>query len=146
MKKKTGAYLTVEASLLMPIILGVILLVVYLLFFQYDRCLMEQNTGVLAMRGCTLQMTDKKSLMAEIVYNSEKKDKRYLAWVMEDAIAVFKGNRVRLERKGALKFPFRGLMFWCRDTQWGCMVVFENYRIQPVNFIRNYRKVIGGGN
>ena len=47
--KKAGAYLTVEAALILPMVLGVIILVIYLLFFQYDRCLMEQNVGKLAL-------------------------------------------------------------------------------------------------
>ena len=144
MRKKVEAYLTVEVSLLMPVILGVILLVVYLLFFQYDRCLMEQSTGILAMRGCTLQIADKKELLVEIMEYSEQKDNRYLAWDMYDAAVCLRGNRVRVEREGRLKFPFRGLMFWSGTGEWGSSIVYENYRIRPVDFIRNCRKVMGG--
>ena len=34
-----GAFFTVEAAILYPLVLAVIVLMVYLLFFQYDRCL-----------------------------------------------------------------------------------------------------------
>lgn len=142
--KKTGAYLTVEAALVLPVVLGVIVLVIYLLFFQYDRCLMEHNTGILALRGCTIQVTNREELIGEIVEYSKQKDKRYLAWTMDDIAACLKGNIVRVERSGALKCPFPGLMFWSRDTEWGSEIVYENYRIEPDEFIRNCRKLIGG--
>lgn len=144
MKKKINAYLTVEASFLISIIIGVILLVVYLLFFQYDRCLLEHTTGVLGVRGCTLQITDKESLLVELMEYSEQKDKRYLAWSMDDVIVQLKGNSVFVKRDGKLRFPFRSLMFWDGDRDWQSSITFRNYRIEPVEFIRNYRKVLGG--
>ena len=45
MKKESDAYFTIEAAILYPIILSVILLMTYLLLFQYDRCLLEQDIG-----------------------------------------------------------------------------------------------------
>ena len=44
-RKNYKAYFTVEAAVLYPIVLGVIVLMTYLLFFQYDRCLLEQDMG-----------------------------------------------------------------------------------------------------
>ena len=144
MKKKIDAYLTIEASLLISIIIGVILLVIYLLFFQYDRCLMEHVTGVLGVRGCTLQITDKERLLIELMEYSEQKDKRYLAWDMDDVIVQLKGNSVFVKRDGKLRFPFRSMMFWNGEREWKSSIEFRNYRIKPVEFIRSYRKVLGG--
>lgn len=144
MKRKLGAYLTVEASLLLSIVIGVILLVVYLLFFQYDRCLMEHTTGVLGVRGCTLQIKDKESLLMELVEYGEQKDGRYLAWDLEDVIVQLKGNTVFVKRDGKLRFPFRSMLLGSVDREWESSIVFKNYRIEPVEFIRNWRKVLGG--
>ncbi len=144
MKRKIGAYLTVEASLLISIVIGVILLVVYLLFFQYDRCLMEHTTGALGMRGCTLQIEDKEHLLIELVEYGEQKDGRYLAWSMEDVVVQLKGNSVFVKRDGKLRFPFRSMMLWSGDREWESSIAFKNYRIEPVEFIRNCRKVLGG--
>lgn len=44
-RKYYRAYFTVEAAVLYPVVLGVVLLMMYLLFFQYDRCLLEQDMG-----------------------------------------------------------------------------------------------------
>lgn len=142
--KKIDAYLTVEASLVLPIVIMVILLIIYLLFFQYDRCLMEQNTGILALRGCTDQFAEGKELVAKLVIQSQKSDNRYLAWNMEDAQITLKGNSVSVKRSGTLIFPFQRLMFWNGDGNWTSECTYENKRVWPVQFVRNCRKIMGG--
>ena len=53
MKKKrdVSAYMTVEVSLLFPIILMVILCVIYLSFYSYNKTLAFQNAGICALYG-----------------------------------------------------------------------------------------------
>lgn len=46
-----GAFFTVEAAILYPLVLAVIVLMVYLLFFQYDRCLLDQDIGKAAVQN-----------------------------------------------------------------------------------------------
>lgn len=142
--KKAGAYLTVEAALILPMVLGVIILVIYLLFFQYDRCLMEQNVGKLALRGCTVQLKDKEEIVARIIAQSRQSDERFLAWKLGNIAVTIKGNRVYVERDGELEFPFKRFVFWQADSAWQSQISYECRRIEPVEFIRNCRKVIGG--
>lgn len=142
--KKTDAYFTVEAALVFPIVLGVILFTIYLLFFQYDRCLLEQSAGVLAMRGCTLQITDGEELVRELQNQSGEEDRGWLAWSMEDAVISLKRNCVTVQRSGELKFPFRGFLSGWGNYVWKCSAARESHRIKPVNFIRNCRKIMGG--
>ena len=91
-----------------------------------------------------LQLKDKERLLVELVEHSEQKDKRYLAWEMGDAIVRLKGNSVFVERDGKLRFPFRSMLFGGVDGEWESRVAFKNYRIEPVEFIRTCRKVLGG--
>lgn len=142
--KKLDAYFTVEASMVMPMVIAAVLLVVYLLFFQYDRCLMEQNTGRLALRGCTGDFADGEELVQELMIQAGKEDARFLAWEMEKADIVYKNYTVSVKREGMLRFPFRGLIFWGGDTAWSCGCQYENNRVTPTLFIRNCRKIMGG--
>ena len=64
--KKENAYMTVEAALLFPFVIGSILFVIYMLFFQYDRCLLDQDMGAMALWGSTIQNSDTEALEAEI--------------------------------------------------------------------------------
>lgn len=142
--KKIDAYFTVEASLVLPVVVAAILFTIYLLFFEYDRCVMEQNAGRLAMRGCTDQFTDGEELVKKLMVQSQEGDDRFLVWEMKDAQITFKRNRVSVKCEGALIFPFRGLTFWNGDNVWSSECIFENNRVAPVQFIRNCRKIKGG--
>ncbi len=142
--KKLNAYFTVEAALVFPIVLGVILFTIYLLFFQYDRCLLEQGAGVLAMRGCTLQITNGEELVRELLNQSREEDRGCITWSMEDAEISLKQNCVTIKRSGELRFPFYGFLSGRVDSVWKCSTVRESHRIKPVNFIRDLRKIMGG--
>lgn len=50
-KKKVRGYLTVEASLIIPIVVLLIALILNLAFFLYSRCILSQDAYILAFRG-----------------------------------------------------------------------------------------------
>ena len=50
------AYFTVEAAMVMSLVLSVVVMVVYIMFFQYNRCIMEQDVGTLVLKGSTMQI------------------------------------------------------------------------------------------
>lgn len=139
-----SAYLTVEAALVMPIVLGVILLTIYLMFFQFNRCLMDQNTGILAVRACTSQIINRKERMAELLLMSQMEDDRYLAWDMGEVEIKFIGSSVYVKREGMLKCPFPGLVTWAGGNEWSSIAKYKNNRINPVSVIRIYRNAVGG--
>ena len=49
--KKAEGYFTVEASLVMPLVIFLIGFIFYLTFYLYNRCAIAQDTYVLAFRG-----------------------------------------------------------------------------------------------
>lgn len=107
MKKESDAYFTVEAAILYPIILSVILLMTYLLLFQYDRCLLEQDIGkatVLSGSKWTLTKEQLNDYMQKkaLHFNEEK----YIAWENEDPLWNLEKNDVILEKTGRLRYPF----------------------------------------
>ena len=59
MKRKVQAYFTVEAAMIIPVVISVILFIIGLWFFQYDRCLLEQDMGALALKGSAVNAADK---------------------------------------------------------------------------------------
>lgn len=49
--KQEEAYFTVEASLIMPIVLLSTVMMIFLAFYSYDRCILECSAYEAAMRG-----------------------------------------------------------------------------------------------
>ena len=53
-----NAYFTVEAALVVPVVMGTMLFVIYMLLFQYNRCLMEQDIGAMVIWGSNMEVSD----------------------------------------------------------------------------------------
>lgn len=48
--QEIAAYFTVEASYIMPIVLMIFIIIIYLAFYLYDRCLFAQDSYILCYR------------------------------------------------------------------------------------------------
>lgn len=136
MRGKVDGYFTVEATIVLPIVLGTMVAVIYLLIFQYNRCLMEQDMGVLALRGVVMQTKDGEERLRLMKQDAEGfyKDK-YIAWRSgEIKLRQEKGN-LYVEWSGEMTIPF------CESSS--MWTSYENHIVSPVFFVRNYRKLRG---
>lgn len=51
MKRRENGYFTVEASLIFPMVLLFTVMMIFLAFYSYDRCVLEQSAYEAALRG-----------------------------------------------------------------------------------------------
>ena len=140
MKKESDAYFTVEAAILYPIILSVILLMTYLLLFQYDRCLLEQDIGkatVLSGSKWTLTKEQLNDYMQKKALHFD--EEKYIAWENEDPLWNLEKNDVILEKTGRLRYPFAGM--GTQEKYWSDKASFQVDRISPVFWLRRSRNV-----
>ena len=145
MQRKIRAYFTVEAVLVLPIVFGVILLVMYFMFFQYDRCLLEQDIGALALYGATVQADDNEERIRQLSDRANGLyEEKYVAWDSTEIGMKLERGKLKVERKGSLRFPLPGLVFWSRKDVWGTSVRYENTVLSPTTMIRTWRKLTGG--
>lgn len=135
-RRSLKGYFTVEAALVFPIVLMSIVLMIYIMFFQYDRCLMEQDLGMLAFRGSVTEAEENHERMEELEkWDQMQDEEKYLAWNKEDV-------RMKIER-GILRVEQNGWMS-AVGYRWKASRVYENRLIFPVPLIRSYRKLTGG--
>lgn len=99
-------YMTVEASLLLPMVFGVLMFVLSLLFYSYDRCLLEQDvTSILVGSGYGEE--DVQEIASDI-------EREIIDWYLEKYVwmdvtireLVVKDNSVRLAVEGKYNGPF----------------------------------------
>lgn len=144
MKREIEGYFTVEAAMVLPMVLLTIVLIIYLLFFQYNRCLMEQDIGILALRGAALQAGDNEDRMQQLKEEAAGLySEKYIAWDGGEIVLRLEKGKIYAERSGQINFPFRG-GFLEENQIWTMAVTYENHIISPVSFIRSYRKISGG--
>jgi hypothetical protein len=138
-RKNYKAYFTVEAAVLYPIVLGVIVLMTYLLFFQYDRCLLEQDMGRAAVRSGSRWMQKKEELNRQL----QEKDmffdtEKYIAWESELPVWKLEKNQVTVEQTGRMPYPFSEIAGVPR--YWSAKAVFQVKRNNPVEILRNSQR------
>lgn len=136
MKKKNG-YFTVEAALVFPMALATVLFVVFMLLFQYDRCLMEQDMGALALWGSRVEAADGEELerLVENRLNNIYWSK-YAMWKMKSLGVSRKNMQFSVSGEGELAFPLPGFNFWSGDSVWEAKADFRFWRISPTDFVR----------
>lgn len=133
-----GGYLTVEASLIMPVVLYVCIFIIYTGFFMYDRCLMKQDAYRAALRGSSVYRNSNQK-----VYNtayeamSEFAGEQYIAAEWEYEMAV--QSTVQVSVKGSIRMPFRGIAELVGAEEWKIQEMAESKCISPVIFIRMCR-------
>lgn len=142
---KQNGYFTVEAALILPLVMGALILTVSLFFFQYDRCLLEQDVNVLAICAGTAMAEDEAELAAIIRRRAlEISSDKYAAWRMTRLEAFVRGRKVSVTGAGDLTLPLPEWNFFRQEDGWSAQVLRETQRISPAEYIRLYRKIKGG--
>ncbi len=79
--RKFKGYMTLEASLVMPVVICVIVLIIYFTYYLYGRCMLSQDTYILAFRATRTASRDYAGDKAAYVYDKadEKLGKSILA-------------------------------------------------------------------
>lgn len=145
--KGQNAYFTVEAALVLPMVMSAMLVGIYLFCYQYDRCLLEQDMGSLliwnsAMAAQNAGETDK--IAESIRQRAAQIDRaKYVAWKLTAIDVRLEKNDLSLSGQGELSFPVPGWNLWNQDNLWKAQVSYESSRLSPVFYIRQYRKLHG---
>ncbi len=140
--QEANGYFTVEAAMVFPVALGTVLFIVYMLIFQYDRCLLEQDMGALALWGSRVRAESSAELRSLIQKKTNEiyKDK-YAVWKMLVLDVKLENNRFTATGKGQLAFSVPGMNFWNRENVWTAEAEYRFWRILPTDFVRLCNRV-----
>lgn len=141
---RRNAYFTVEAALVLPMVMSAILLGIYLFCFQYDRCLLEQDAGSLLLWGSAaiqnIEETEELKKQMQIRTAEVYADK-YAAWDITAMEIKLEKNEINVNGRGALTFPVPQWNIWNDTNLWEAEAVYKSSRQSPVFYIRQYRKL-----
>ena len=137
MKKDRNAYFTVEAALVLPVVIAVLLFVIYMMLFQYDRCLLEQDLGGIALWGALVDASDAEELTQKTQKRlGEMYRDKYIAWKITGLNAGLDENKFHVNGAGQLTFPVPNWNIWSSGNVWGTDADYSYSRMSPVSFIR----------
>ena len=106
MRELKGSF-TVEASVLVPILLAITVVFVYLGIYAYDKTLMIQDVNAVAAMIRDENMVGKDSVVSvcEDAFAEIKKEHPYLAMTDLRLVVTVKGNNVHLRLTGNWNMP-----------------------------------------
>ena len=139
-EKRPGpeAYFTVEAALVMPVVLCVIVMILYLSFYLYDRCILAQDLYILSYR----QSIEKGS--AERAGSRAAQEALYGRVFMLAGLEteVSAGTSVRVRGNASMTAPVFGLAFFDGQGRWGLAVEEKAKKTDPPKDFRRVRRLL----
>ncbi len=140
--KKAEGYFTVEASLVMPLVIFLIGFIFYLTFYLYNRCAIAQDTYVLAFRGslCSNLCCEKspEEVKQFIIGKSTGQfGKKYMGISSLDNSVKVDKRKISVEASGVLTAAFTGQLGLGNKWRFGGNGQAE--RICPTECIRKVR-------
>lgn len=142
-KKEEQAYMTVEASLVLPTIIGGIIFILYLGIFLYNYCTINQTAYIAALRGSQI-----KNVSTDEIDNYVKKQIDELLFQnilareeVKKEVSTSIG-KVTVKMSTDVNIPFSDLLS-AKIHIWEIKTEGYANRVNPIEIIRGVRKING---
>ena len=142
-KKEEQAYMTVEASLVLPTVIGGIIFILYLGIFLYNYCTINQTAYIAALRGSQI-----KNVSTDEIDNYVKKQIDELLFqnilAREEVKKEVRTSigKVTVKMSTDVNIPFSDLLS-AKIHIWEIKTEGYANRVNPIEIIRGVRKING---
>lgn len=139
-RKKLPAYMSVEASLIMTAVIVLWVVMIYLAFFLYDRCLFAQDSYILCFRESYVKQ--ERDLAAELkALESRQLGSKYFFLSSRSSSSGKEGRKIVYQGNAAITpAVFRGSGMMPAGT-WRMSFRAEARRTDPPGGIRKFRRL-----
>lgn len=137
-KADADAYFTVEAALVIPIVLCIFVMIIYLAFYLYDRCVMAQDCYVLSYRQSIEK--GKADRSGQAAAKEQFGQKLFMLSRMETGCSD--GGSICVKANAAMEPPLFGLDFFREERYWILGVQEKARRTDPPRDYRRVRRIL----
>lgn len=133
---------TIEAAVVMPLTLGIIILLMYLSFFLHDNTVISECAYTVAAKYADEQKLSNSEVKNKILNSNSVISKRLIASKITYINADVTKNKISIEIEARFDFP--NLRLVNNLTESGgerLRASIEIKRIKPVRLIRNIKKI-----
>ncbi len=140
-KKIMSAYMTIEASLLFPVIIMILVIIIYIIYYSYNQTIAFQNSAITSLygKGFCYTEVDKEILAGQMYRTLETLNEgQYLALNKLEQTVSIEGNKINIMQQGIMVIPFINIG---ADSQ---IIFVEDVtlnELDPIFYIRQIRKV-----
>lgn len=137
-KPETDGYFTVEAALVMPVVLSIIVMILYLSFYLYDRCIMAQDLYLLSYRQSIEKGNADRAGTGAV--RAQLGGRVFMLSGLETETAA--GGTVRLKGNAVMEAPVFGLALFDRQRRWHLCVEEKAKKTDPPKEYRRVRRLL----
>lgn len=132
---QADAFITIEYTLLLPVLLLLYTFLIYIGIYQYDQCILQTNMYLLGSKGAALyiETPEEKLQCLQEIEQHLYYDKYLLAEQLQTAYSV-KGNRIQLNGSGKVFHPLS--VFGLGGTYWELHAKSEATAASGANILR----------
>lgn len=140
-KRKEDGYLTVEAALVVPFVMGGIIFTMYLCFYLYHAGILTQISHIAALRGSGLTNASEKEIKAFVEEETKEllKQKVLIRQEIKQDIKISL-SRIQVNLAMEMAMPIMEEIPLVKRL-WTIKREAEATRINPVKIIRGVRKI-----
>ncbi len=143
LNKNNKGMMTIEACILLPIIIMISLLVIWLGFFLYNKTLLLECAGIAAIKGSQMAEEDNETLAgAAAVRAEELLTQKTVAMEIQDIIVSVDHGAVTVKITGVMQVPRAiFLMDIYQDDRWEIHVEQTAERLRSCSILRTIERV-----
>lgn len=142
MKNTLHGYMTVEASLLMPMVWFSLFFMIFAGFFQYDRCIAEQDSKVIVLRASEMREKEEAKVIQKVMEKGELAGKKKL--LFSDSIQkelYLSKDKAKMKISGKVNTILDSLVKESDLKFFAYAAEYEAEKYDPVQFIRICRRI-----
>ena len=112
--------MTLEATLVMPIVLAVFVLLIYSAYYLYGRCVLSQDSYILAFRATRAAAAGHRGDMSSFVNSraEDKAGKKYFGSTRPQFTPKVTGKKIRVSGRAEVKHSVMRRHFLMKKKKW----------------------------
>lgn len=143
LNKNNKGMMTIEACILIPIIIMISLLVIWLGFFLYNKTLLLECAGIAAIKGSQMAEADNETLASAAAVRAEELlAQKTVALEIQNIIVSVDYGAVTVKITGVMQIPKAiFLMDIYQDDRWEIYVEQSAERLRSCSILRTIERV-----
>lgn len=133
-----NAYMTLEASFIMPWVIFIFVFLIYISFYSYDKCVLFQDTYALCLRG---SIQKEKGTAVDYInsHMAGQFGKKYFGVGRIEASVEQHGKEVKVYAECSVRLPFKHFLTMSNADGWHIRTEAGAWEINPTKLIRSFR-------
>ena len=135
--------MTVEATILLPIVFFIVIFLIYVGLYIYDDCIIKQDNARMIIRMGQIKWTDDNNIIRRFnEYENDWYYDKYVAFEKDSRDLDISTTRFVVNEKAHLQVPRMGPF---ETKEWVLSDSIESARFEVVRILRDLRKVKNNG-